>query len=193
MGRFIDTDDLKKWVKDETAYDVDLYDMAIEAAEQFLDDETGGYIAVASDTATPATFQPRTPASEYLWITNCAEITSVVENGATLTANVDYVAEPRPKAAGVPRPYYKLRRIGARWYWNDWKDTVTVTARWGFQTLPAGGKMACLVAAKMHLDGRDLRSGLVGAADFGGITEREAKAVKDFLSNYKFADGWGIA
>jgi len=187
---------LRTYVKSDTSYDSALYADAIAAATEFLRTATGRYITVADDTATARTYRPDTTMSPVLWIHDCAEITSVVEEGATLTPNVDYVAEPLNgiTPAGESRPYDRLRRIGLRaWYWDDETPTVTVTARWGWPAIPQMAKNACVIAAKAYLDNRDLSFGIVGAADFGGITEREAKIVRDFITQYRGPQSWGIA
>lgn len=195
MGRYVDVDDLKKYVKSETSYDEDLYELAILAAERRLDTETGRYIAVAGATATARVYRPTNHRSTMLFIHDCVAITSVVDNGATLTADVDYIAEPLNglSPSGEARPFDTLRRYSNYWYWDEALPTVTVTARWGWAAIPDMAKTACVIAAKAYLDNRDLSFGIVGAAEFGGITEREAKIVNEFIRQYKNRNGMGIA
>jgi hypothetical protein len=192
----IDEDTLRTYVKSDTSYDSALYADAIAGAVEFLRTATGRYIAAADEVATPRSYRPDTTLSSVLRIHDCAEITSVVEQGATLTAHVDYLAEPLNgiTPAGESRPYDRLLRLGMRaWYWDEERPTVTVTARWGWPAIPQMAKNACVIAAKAYLDNRDLSFGIVGAADFGGITEREAKIVRDFITQYRGPQSWGIA
>lgn len=195
MGRYVTNDEVRAYVKSDRTVDDLIVSDAIAAAEQFLDTSTGRQLVVAGDTASARAYRPGSVNATHLWIHDCAEITSVVEDGLTLTANTQYVAEPLNglTAAGEARPYSALARVDRYWYWDGPTPTVTVTARWGWTAIPDMAKTACIVAAKMYLDGRDLRSGLVGAADFGGITEREAKTVRDFISQYRGHGAWGIA
>ena len=192
----ITEDTLRKYVKSSTSYDSEHYLDAIAAAVEFLRTATGRELVVAGDTATARTYRPKTDLSALLWIHDCAEITSVVERGNTLTVLTDYIAEPLNgiTAAGEARPFDRLRRASSSvWAWDDERPTVTVTARWGWAAVPQMAKNACVIAAKAYLDNRDLSFGIVGAADFGGITEREAKIVRDFITQYRGPQSWGIA
>lgn len=191
MARYVTADELKKFVKSEKGDDLAAYEDALNHAQQFLDDETDMYIAVASGSATAGSFRPATSQSKVLQIVNCVSITSVVENDTTLTDGTDFVAEPIAKPVGQARPYTRLRRVGGYWYWDNDKTTVTVTADWGWTAVPPGAKTACIMAAKLYLDGRDLKFGLAGLSEFGGVGDRDAKVVTDFIRDYRAT--WGVA
>ena len=181
----VNIDELKAFYKTETS-DFDwLYQEAIDAAKQFLNDECHRTFAIAGNTATARSYVP-TECNDTLWIHDCTEITSVVENGVTLTANTHYWAHPLNgiTRTGESRPYNKLVRWVVPWYTSEQKPTVVVTAKWGWPSLPAGYRMAHFVCAKAHMESRDIRFGLAALSEAGGVTEREAKTVRDFVRHY---------
>lgn len=186
MARYgVSVELLKRFHKSETTDNEWLYDEAIEAAAQYLDNECYRRIELAGDTATARSYVPM-PYDDALWIHDCTEITSVVENGRTLTANVDYYAHPLNGVtpAGETRPYYKLVRKSLPWFTDGAEPTVVVTAKWGWAAFPPGATFACLVAAKAYVESGDVRFGLAALSEAGGVSEREAKAVRDFVGNY---------
>lgn len=192
----ITVEDLKRYHKSETTEDEWLYQQAIAAAEQYLRDETGREIHAADATATERVYHPDRW-SDTLWIHDCSSITSVVENGATLTSGTDYIAMPlnNKSAAGAYMPTDRLVRYASTWYFDGPKSTVTVNAKWGWTTasIPPGLKIALYVCAKAYIQTRKIEFGLVGVSEAGGVGERDAKAVKDFIDNYRGHGSWGIA
>lgn len=192
----ISVEQLKRFHKSETTDDEWLYAMAIDAAEQYLRDETGREIHEADTVATARSYRPER-GSDVLWIHDCAEITSVVEEGSTLVAGTDYVAEPlnNRSASGAYMPTDRLRRYLASWEYDYQRPTVVVTAKWGWlaASIPVGMQMALYVASKAYLESRDVRQGLVVIENLGVSGERQAKAVWDFINNYRGHGSWGIA
>lgn len=189
----IDVQALKDFHKSTVTYDEWLYAEAIDAAEQYLRDETGRELKLADAVATARVFRP-VAGSDVLFIDDAAEITAVTENGATLTANTDYVAEPfNNKINGQYRPTDRLIRYGVAWYSDGPKATVSVTAKWGWTSIPPGLTFALYVCAKAYLQSRDVSFGLVAITEQGAAGERDGKAVKDFIDNYRNRGSWGIA
>lgn len=194
----ISVKNLKDFAKSQTTYDEWLYDEAILAAEAYIRDpgQTAREWVLVTDatTATARSYRPEW-GSAVLWVHDAASITSVVENGTTLTAGVDYVAEPlnNLSAGGDWRPTDRLIRYGQAWYHDGAKPTVTVTAKWGWSTFPAGLTMALYVCAKAYLEARDVSLGLVAITEQGAAGQREAKAVADFIADYRGHGSWGIA
>lgn len=189
----VNIDELKAFYKTDTS-DFDwLYQEAIDAAGRYLKDETARDFTIAT-TSSARSYRPERCAS-YLWIHDCTSITSVVENGVTLVDGTDYVKEPLNgiTASGETRPYDRLARYATYWYWDGPKTTVTVTATWGWASLPAGYRMAHFVCAKAYMQSRDISFGLAALSEAGGVGEREAKAVRDFISNYRGHSSWGVA
>lgn len=185
-ARYVTAAEFDTFLGSETTVDVDLKALALEAAEQYLDIECGRRFAVAGASATARMYAPDVR-TQILDIHDCTEITSVVENTLTLTEDSDYVAQPLNGLtdAGETRPYDRLYRYGCYWYTDTPKATVTVTAKWGWAAIPPGAKYACLVAAKAFLEAKDIRLGLAALTEAGGVGERQAKAVSEFIRKYQ--------
>lgn len=199
MGRYVEVTELKLFVNSQTISDDGVYEEAIDAATQYLDGETKRTFTLADTTepdpvSTARVYRPDR-GSASLFIHDCVSIVSVVENGVTLTANTDYIAEPLNGMlwSGETRPYNELVRYPGCWYTDGPKATVTVTAVWGWASIPDMAKLACKVAAKAYLDARDVRLGLAALSEQGGVSERESKAVRDFIRHYRGAMSIGIA
>lgn len=177
----------KLFLKDSTTYDESLFDEAIRSAESYLRDQTDRewIEVVAATSASARVYTPR-PGELTLNIHDAASITSVVENGTTLTAGTDYVAKPNNNlsTSGQWRPTTTLVRHARPWFTDGAKATVTVTAKWGWSTLPASMTYALCVCTKAYLESRDVVSGLVGMSEAGGVGERDAKAVRDFIREH---------
>jgi|JI10StandDraft_1071094.scaffolds.fasta_scaffold400127_2 hypothetical protein len=184
----ISVDQVKQFVKSDTTYDEWLYAEAIASAESYLRDKTDReWVEVTgATTASARTFRPRC-GETVLNIHDAASITSVVENGVTLTAGTDYVADPlnNLSTSGQWRPSSQLHRYAQAWYTDGPKATVTVTAKWGWSTLPAGITIALCVCAKAYIMERDVAFGLVALGEDGTATgARDAKAVRDFIAEH---------
>jgi hypothetical protein len=189
MGRYLSNETLKAFTNSTIVADADAYTAAIAAAEQQIDNACQRRFEVAS-SASARTFRP-IPGSNVLWLDDFTTLTSLVENGTTLTA-ADFVLEPlnNRTAAGETRPYNRAIRYTGTWYYDGPKPTVTVTAAWGWAAIPPGAIEACKVVAKAFLEGRDIRFGLAGFSEGGGVSEREAK---DFVRDYRAPQSWGLA
>ena len=193
MGRYLSNETLKAFTNSTIVADADAYTAAIAAAEQQIDNACQRRFEVAGNAAA-RTFRP-IPGSNVLWLDDFTTLTSLVENGATLVSGTDFVLEPlnNRTAAGETRPYNQATRYTGTWYYDGPKPTVTVTAAWGWAAIPPGAIEACKVVAKAFLEGRDIRFGLAGFSEGGGVSEREAKAVRDFIRDYRAPQAWGLA
>ncbi len=146
------------------------------------------FSTVATDTtATARTFRPDRARQKRLSIHDCIEITSVVENGSTLTAGTHYIAEPLNglDELGLTVPYEGLSRYCAHWYHDDVLPTVTVTAKWGYATEangpPPGAVEACKLLAQDILGARDLTGDVAGFSEFGAVRIRQNPTVAYLL------------
>jgi hypothetical protein len=184
----------KLWARNEipTADDDSISD-AIAAATQALFNAVGRKIVVAG-AASARVFAPFDSGSSMLMIDDCTTVTSVVENGVTVSS-VDYQLEPLNglSAGGESRPYDRIRYKGLRrWFTYYGEATITVTATWGWSAIPAPAIEACKIATKAILDGRDIRLGVLAAVDTGAVTERQALVVRNFVSDYQGHKSWGV-
>ncbi len=164
-SRYLDDELFADWLRDGIGGNRALNEQSIAAAEQQLDRLAGRSFQVAADTGTARKFRPK-PGAGTLFIPDAAVIESVVENGTTLTVDVDF--EPAPfnnldPVTGNYRPYDRLHRLDAAWYsYGDSRSTVTVTARWGWATVPMVIVEACKVLAADWLSNRDAQVGTIG-------------------------------
>lgn len=194
--RYLSVAEFRTWAHDDTAADVTVVEEAINAAEEWLDFESKReLVLVDGDTvATSRSFRPRW-GDDVLWIGDAASITSVVENGVTLVDGTDYQAEPfnNKDSQGAYRPFCLLRRLDQCWYTNGPRATVTVTAKWGWSTIPPAVKEACKFLTQDWLANRDIRGNVVGVTAEGfSIGVRENPNVVKALQVVKHPLSYGI-
>ena len=187
--RYLSVAELKTYVRTELTLEDDVVTAAINAAEVWLDSMCARRFIVAT-TSTARVYKPSK--GEIQIIDDCTTIASVVDNGVTLTSGIEYQAEPLNalSEAGEAVPYYALRRLGYQYNkWLNWfgvpnAATLTVTAAWGWPSIPPMIKEACKIVAKDYLLQREVAHGLVGITDVGGVGSRENKFVADTVSRY---------
>lgn len=183
MSSLLAREKLEEWVRTEITSDQVLNGEAIDAGQTLLAELAGRefVLVTASTTATPRTFAPE-HCRTRLHISDAAEITSVVENGVTLASGTHYLAEPngnRHRATGEWRPYSTLVRLDNYWYTNGPRRTVTVTAKWGWTTLPVVATEALKALAADWLAMRNSRNGVVAVSGDGfSIGMRDNPLVK---------------
>lgn len=198
-GRYLTEATLKEYCHDEKITDMAVYTAAILSAEEHIDDAHGKGRRFEV-TSTPVTRLRRPSAnSDMLWLPDFKTVTSITENGSLLVNGTDYVLEPfdQVDAHGHTVPYTRAVRYGLTWYYDGPKPTVSVAGIPGWAAIPFLVVEACKVAAKAIIEGRDLRFGLAGLAESGGVSEREAKVVKDSIEAFGRKPGrgrsWGVA
>lgn len=184
--RYLPVDTFKLWWKSEITADNALIEAAINAAETAIDKELGRRLIVAPTPATARVYRPDW-CSRYLHINDATEITSVVENGVTLTAGTDYILEPLNglDPAGEAWPYERLVKYSGWWYTDGPKATVTVTAKWGWAAIPFEVVESCKIVAADMLSNRDMRNGLVAITEAGGVGSRQNQTVREMIRHYK--------
>lgn len=178
--RYLTVNSYKAWANDDTSADDTLIEEAINASEEWLDEQMGRSLVLIADleaaTATAKTFRPDQHSST-LRIRDAAEITSVVENGVTLTEGTHYVGYPYDNehpTTGAYRPFDRIYRLDTCWYTDGHRATVTVTAKWGWTSIPAAVVTAARVLTSDWLANRQVRLGVVGStADGFSIGVRE--------------------
>jgi hypothetical protein len=198
--RFVTVDALQRFCRDEVTTDREDLLQAIYSAESQLDTGTKRRIELAG-APSARSFTP-SYCSDLLWFDDASSVTSIVENGVTLTVNVDYRLLPLnglDVVTGDYRPYYCARRLGSSgvgyrdWYRLDDSTLITVTATWGWTTIPPLAILAVKILAKNDLLSREVSHGLVGIAETGGVSERESKQVLDAFTTLRHPNKWGIA
>jgi hypothetical protein len=173
--------------------DDDFYSSAIDAAVQTLNDECQRNFTVAG-VAAARTFVPK-PCSELLRVGDFTSLTSVVENGTTLTVSTHHQAEPvtRTNYAGMAIPYDSIRRLDNYWYHYGPRGTVVVTAAWGWTTIPVRIVEASKIITKDIVENRDARAGLINLGEAGLASARMNPTVRATIDKYRSVHSYGLA
>jgi hypothetical protein len=187
-GRIVTVDTLKAWTRDQRTEDDEVVGAAILYAEAWVDNETARYWEAVTEatTASARRYRPVERCLSTIDIHDCTEIVSVVENGTTLVEDLDYVVEPIDMLLpnGQPLAYTRLVRVRAHWYYDDVIPRVVVTAKWGQFEIPPAVPEAIKFVANADLEGRKINGGIVAVTEVGGLSERDAKTVRDTLRQY---------
>lgn len=120
------------------------------------------------DTPTARVFTPLS--CELLFPDDIAALTSIDNDGSTLTV-ADYQLEPLNgrSTAGDSVPYDLIRRISGVWVVDGQRSTVSITATWGWETVPDAVKEAVCVLGKDIADRREMRGNVAGFGEFGSV------------------------
>lgn len=185
--------DFRQWKNAPTEPSDLVIQEAIDAAELKVADDLHRTIVLATETATTRKFVANTN-SLTLRVPDFATATGlVIVNNTTTLASTAYQLEPLDNlnAAGQTVPYDTIRMIdGTRWYESLYGAYgVTVTARWGWASLPANYTQAVKVLAADVLDSRDVRNGVIGFTDYAGVRVKENGTVKMLLDSLRRGRG----
>jgi hypothetical protein len=190
--RYLTTEQVKDYCRNERPTDDDEWlETAGNYAEQFLDTALQRRIAVADAVATARVYVPTS--CDRLRIHDATEVTVISNNGATISSN--YQLEPLNGIdwAGEARPYEEIVLTSGTWYMDGARATVTVTAKWGWASIPDRIVQAALIVAKEIITNRDeVKLGLVGFSDVGGVVARTNPIVRDVVKDYRRVEAWGI-
>jgi hypothetical protein len=152
-----------------TADEVDI-EVANLAAESAINSHCQRTFNVPT-TATTRTFVP----TDYYVMTvpdiaNATDLV-IVDNGTTLTAS-DYQLEVSPGVTstvgmdGRTRPYTLIRRMSGTWYIDsNGNDTLSITARWGWPSVPPEIPQATKLIARDFILARDMAWGIMQTGD----------------------------
>ena len=185
-------DDVKDFVRTTlTGVEDDIITNSLSAAIGLINETTQRDWSVAT-TATARVYAPDF-GSAVLRIHDCTSVTSVVENGATLTAGTSYQLEPLNGRSwsGQAVPYTQIRKLTGSWYVYGGQATVTVTATWGWAAIPAQIVEAVKILTKDIIDHRDIRFG-TQVTDMGASRVRQASLISDLIATFRRAEAWGI-
>ena len=193
MGRYIESDSLLTYVANDTADGITWADIAIDAAEDWIDKYTGRRYNVANSSTTPTARKYPECCDTLLPIDDCFEVTAISVGGSTVALasvelepinGIDYAGEVWPTTGIV--------------YSNGWlvgstlKYPITITGRWGWPAIPAAITQAAYVLARDEmLLRRTLGNGYIGITDSFGLRAGENRSVTTLLTRYR--KSWGIA
>ena len=91
-------------------------------------------------------------------------------------------------------PYTRIRLLSGAWSVTDRAEaSISVTATWGWTSIPYPIIEACKILAKDILSNRDVRFGLVAITDAAGVGARTNPIVASAIASYRRVESWGIA
>jgi hypothetical protein len=196
MPRYLTVEQVKAYCRNELpTEDDEWFAAACDAAEAALDHSCQRRFEVADSTPSARAYVPHRDVS-ILRIHDAVEVTTVTENGTTVTPS-RYQLEPVNglTIAGEPRPYDQIRLLEADWWYTDFgRATISVTARWGWSAIPARIEQAALIIAKEIITNRDeVKLGLIGFSDVGGVVARTNPIVRETVAHYRRVESFGLA
>lgn len=188
---YVALEEFKVYVRSEIGT-IDDGDMAavLSSAEDAVDDYCGRSFDVAGSGSARVYVPTGTNA---LYIHDATTITSVVDDGTTLTSGTDYQKEPINGLVGAMSvPYYRLRRLSGSWDGDGDEATISVTATWGWTATPERVKQATKMLAKELLEARNNKSGYVELGDMAAraLTHPKFAMLLDRLRRYDVVGGF---
>jgi hypothetical protein len=195
--RYLSVASFQSWSRNDITSDTAHIEEAIQTSEEWLDDRAGRTLVPVTDSTDSSVRSfvvgPRT---DVLFIPDCAEITSVVEDGTTLTAGTHYQAEPLNNLdpdSQAYRPYDRLVRLDAYWETDGRRATVTIDGKWGWSEIPKSVVTACRILTNDWLMNRDVRLGVVGSTVDGfSIGVRQNPYVLSAIETIRGPKSWGV-
>lgn len=171
---YVDLDTFKKYIgvnRSADPPDDELLQGAIDAAEVWIESMCNRRfeLNVEADPATVRLFA--STRSAVLPVDDFVELVSIDDDG--------YALDPTSYQADTA----EIRRAGG-WSSTCGMRTVSVTAKWGWGTIPAAVQQACLILARDILQNRQIPFGLAGVTEFAGVRARENPQVRMLLAPY---------
>jgi hypothetical protein len=105
----------------------------------------------------------------------------------TTWAAADYQLEPlNGRENGVAVPYCRIRAVRSRWFPDNFRPAVQVTAAWGWAAVPAAVKEATLIKAARLFHRKDSPQGVAGFNEFGVVRLASNDSdIKDLLTPFR--------
>jgi len=186
------------------------YESAIEDASRWVDGYCGRRF-YADTTATARKYPPPQDAGrplgdryagEPLTVDDFWDLATLVVTDRSSTLTIDTHFQTEPAGIRAPEenfPYWILRPL--QWVWQNsvypGQTSITVTAKWGWQTVPNAVKRATLMQAAWFIHGRDTRFGIAGFDAVGGVARirgnEQAMQLLDRFRRGDTAPGFGMA
>jgi hypothetical protein len=196
VATFPTVEQVQTFCRDETpTASFGFYSDALDAAIMELNNGCARQFVVAG---TPSARVYTPDSYSTVTIHDCTSVTSVVNDGATITPTA-WQLEPLNGLswAGESIPYTRIRLIDSTTFdfglYNGKEATVTVTAAWGWPTIPSQIVSACYTIAKDIAANRDVRFGLVAVTEAAGISARTNPTVRTAIETYRRVEAIGIA
>lgn len=201
MAVYAETDELAAFLRIKDAGEDVHLGALLEAASRAIDSHCGWSFDTytSSDSASPRVFAAEH--SDVCYIDPFATTTDLVvktDTSADGTFNEtwsasDYQLEPlNQRRSGLSdHPYFRIRAIESKRFPCAKRAQVQVTAKWGWETIPASVREACKMhAARLH-ERRNMPAGIVAGEGF--VTRSSLGIDPDvgmLLSPYVRPDKW---
>ena len=197
MADFPTTEDLKAYINDKTAtMNHPFVEAARAAAIAQLNNDCQRTFVVAG-SASARLYAPSS--YEIVRIHDCTSVTLVTNDGNTIGSSL-YQLEPVNAMSwtGEAVPYEQIRMIGSTaWEYgtNNLKQaTVSVTATWGWSSIPYPIIEACKIITKdIVMNRNSFGFGLAAITEQAGITARTNPFVASAINTYRRVEAFGIA
>jgi len=190
---WVDLDLFKAYARDSTVVDDALYTIALDGAHLSVADFCQRSFDEATGTTSERVYSPLNGGCDVLRIHDCVSVTSITDNGSTITAT-NYQLEPfAVELTGEARPYEQVRLYNDTWTYDYGFARIAITADWGWTATPQSVVQATLIVAKDLLQQRNNNSGVAGFGDFGAVRVRENPMVGRLLQRYQREEAWGLA
>lgn len=185
---YITTGQLKSELRIDDTIDDARLARAVTAASRAVDRYTHRQFGLV-DAPEARTYSARYSRSRRRWLVNIDDLmTTVGLVVATGAGGITALGFRPANAAAKARPWTRLLVDAASAVQpNDDVDGVTITARWGWTTVPVAVQQATLLQAMRFAQRNDAPFGVTGSPDLGGETRLLARVDPDVevaLSDY---------
>ena len=193
MGSYVALSELKSALGITGSTDDDFLNLAIDSAEESIDDLCGR-VFTAAGSASARTYR----AQPYLAVTDdVSTLTGLVVKTDTsgdgtfdtTRASTDYQVEPLNNLT-KGRSVNNLRAVGSYTFpvYGDGLASVEVTADWGWPAVPDSIKQATLMLAARLYSRKASPMGVIGVGDFGPVrVSRSDPDIAHLLMDYRRA------
>ena len=195
MGNYVALSELKSALGISGSGDDTFLNLAIDSAEQSIDDLCGRKFTV-DGSASARTYR----AQPYLCVTDdistLTDLTVKTDTSAdgtfdTTWASTDYQVEPLNNLLKTTaRSVNNLRAVGSYTFpvYGDGLASVEVTAKWGWPAVPDSIKQAALMLASRLYGRKASPMGVIGVGDFGPVRiSRSDPDIAHLLMDYRRA------
>ena len=200
---YLDIDELKLAIGDDSEEYDDLYIRAVDAASRRIDLWCGRHFYVVEDEVRPA----RATTSYYAYVGDFVEPTDITiktdttGNGtfdSTWVYNVDWIAEPFIQYNGAP--YNRIVAVGDKEFiLGSRRPNVQGSGGpWGWTDFPTPVVMATQILAIAYFKSKDFTGGDIGMPGFGvgGTNVRATDTIelaRDLIKDYVISPGTAIS
>ena len=195
MGSYVALSELKSALGITVSTDDAFLNLAIDSAEQSIDDLCGRKFSV-DGSASARTYR----AQPYLAVTDdISTLTGLVVKTDTsgdgtfdtTWASTDYQVEPLNNLLKTtPRSVNNLRAVGSYTFpvYGDGLAAVEVTAKWGWPAVPDSIKQSALMLSSRFYSRKSSPLGVIGVGDFGPVRiSRSDPDIAHLLMDYRRA------